>query len=102
MASLIRCPHCGARPKEEFTVRGAALPRPSPDASEDAWYAYLYLRDNPRGPYAEHWHHAAGCRRWLIVTRDTATHEMLGVEDAAVHTLARRDANPVESKDATP
>ena len=26
--------------------------------------------------YDEYWHHAAGCRRWLVVTRDTVTHEV--------------------------
>ena len=30
---------------------------------------YVYLRDNPRGPLREYWHHAGGCRRWLVVTR---------------------------------
>ena len=24
MASLIHCPHCGTRPKEEFTIKGDA------------------------------------------------------------------------------
>ena len=49
MASLIRCPHCGARPKEEFTIKGAALPRPKPGSDEDAWFAYVFERENPRG-----------------------------------------------------
>jgi heterotetrameric sarcosine oxidase delta subunit len=83
MASLIRCPHCGARPKEEFTIRGAALQRPAPDAGERAWFAYVYERDNPRGRFAEHWHHTGGCRRWLVVDRDTLTHEVFGVRDVA-------------------
>ncbi len=83
MASLIRCPHCGARPKEEFTIRGAALTRPAPDAGDDAFFDYVYLRENPRGPHAEHWHHVAGCRRWLVVTRDTGSHAVLSVTDAA-------------------
>ena len=26
MASLITCPHCGQRPKEEFTIKGDAGP----------------------------------------------------------------------------
>ncbi|WP_062232664.1 sarcosine oxidase subunit delta [Aureimonas sp. N4] len=88
MASLIRCPHCGARPREEFTVRGAALARPAPEAGEEAWYTHVYLRENPRGTYREYWHHASGCRRWLVVTRDTATHETSSVEDAASLRLA--------------
>jgi sarcosine oxidase subunit delta len=83
MASLVHCPHCGPRPKEEFSIRGAALSRPAPDADDATWFAHVYLRDNPAGPYREHWHHVAGCRRWLVVTRDTVTHETLGVEDAA-------------------
>ncbi|MGD9913428.1 MAG: sarcosine oxidase subunit delta [Rhizobiaceae bacterium] len=83
MASLIHCPHCGSRPKEEFTIRGAALTRPSPGAPEHAWFDFVYLRDNPRGRLAEHWHHTSGCRRWLVVERDTATHQVFAVTDAA-------------------
>ena len=38
MASLISCPHCGARPKEEFSIRGDATPvRPAAMASDEAW-----------------------------------------------------------------
>ena len=83
MASLIRCPHCGARPREEFTIRGAALKRPDPAADRDAWFAYVYLRENPLGPYREHWHHSGGCRRWLVVTRDTLTNAQIEISDAA-------------------
>ncbi|MFB2550220.1 sarcosine oxidase subunit delta [Ensifer soli] len=88
MASLISCPHCGPRPKEEFGIRGAAVLRPAADAAPEDWFAYVYLRDNPRGRLAEYWHHASGCRRWLVVERDTATHEIHSVRDAA----ARGDA----------
>lgn len=83
MASLIDCPHCGPRPREEFTVKGAVLSRPAPDAGAEAWMDYVYLRDNPRGLHREYWHHAGGCRRWLVVTRDTATHAVAAVADAA-------------------
>ncbi|WP_307368911.1 sarcosine oxidase subunit delta [Peteryoungia aggregata] len=83
MASRIPCPHCGLRPKEEFTVKGAVLPRPAADAGQDAWHDYVYLRDNPRGAYEEYWHHTSGCRRWLVVSRDTATHEIYACHDAA-------------------
>lgn len=84
MASLIPCPHCGLRPKEEFTIKGEALPRPAPDAGNDAWLDYIYLRDNPRGAYREYWHHTSGCRRWLTVERDTVTHEIDGAHDVGV------------------
>ena len=84
MASLITCPHCGTRPKEEFIVRGdASVVRPAPDAPQSEWYSYVYLRDNPRGDFQEHWHHSSGCRRWLVVTRNTVTHEVSSVVDAA-------------------
>ncbi|PZO89700.1 MAG: hypothetical protein DI631_12830 [Acinetobacter johnsonii] len=33
--------------------------------------------------YREYWHHAGGCRRWLVVARDTATHAVASVRDAA-------------------
>jgi len=81
MASLIACPHCGLRPREEFSVRGAAVTRPAPEASRADWFAYVYLRDNPRGLHEEHWRHGAGCGRWLVVTRDTLTHEVAAVRD---------------------
>lgn len=83
MTSLVPCPHCGARPKEEFTIKGAALPRPSIGAPQPAWFDYVFLRANPRGRYEEYWHHTSGCRRWLIVTRDTASHEVEACRDAA-------------------
>ncbi|MDZ7874795.1 MAG: sarcosine oxidase subunit delta [Rhizobium sp.] len=85
MASLITCPHCGVRPKEEFSIRGDASPvRPAPGAPDDAWNAYVFIRDNPKGRIIEHWHHSAGCRRWLVVERDNAaSHEVYSVTDAS-------------------
>lgn len=92
MASLITCPHCGPRPTEEFTIRGdASVRRPPPDAGQEAWYDYVYMRENPRGAHAEYWHHGGGCRRWLVVERNTLTHEVTAVRDAAmVHREASR------------
>ncbi len=90
MASLINCPHCGIRPKEEFAIRGdASVVRPLPAASDEEWHRYVYIRDNPRGPYKEFWHHVAGCRRWLVVHRNNLTHEVYAVTDA---TEAAREA----------
>ncbi|BCH05240.1 hypothetical protein MesoLj131b_72390 (plasmid) [Mesorhizobium sp. 131-2-5] len=65
-------------------MKGAALTRPAPDAGTDAWIDYVYLRDNPRGAYKEYWHHTSGCRRWLVVSRDTATHEISWSRDAVL------------------
>jgi len=76
---LITCPHCGTRPVEEFTFLGDAKPqRPATNdpASMEQWFDYVYLRDNPRGRFDEFVHHSGGCRAWLVVTRDTQTHEV--------------------------
>ena len=97
MASLITCPHCGQRPKEEFTIRGdAARQRPNPSAPLEAWNAYVFTRDNPKGRLPEYWHHVLGCRRWLVVERDTLTHEVYAVHDARDH--ARRQNEGVAAE----
>lgn len=78
----IKCPYCGPRDAQEFAYLGAAdLKRPDPagEAAERAFYDYVYLRDNPAGLHAELWYHAAGCRSWLRVTRDTRTHAIESV-----------------------
>ncbi len=79
----IYCPHCGWRPSEEFTPKGLAeVPRPAmggDDKPEDAaWQDYLHLRDNPAGEVNEYFHHALGCRSWVVVHRNTLTHEVTG------------------------
>ena len=76
----ITCPHCGDRDRREFYYRGAAvdIDRPAPDAGIEAWDSFVYLRDNPAGPTHELWYHEGGCGAWIVVTRDTATHEMMG------------------------
>lgn len=75
----ITCPLCGERDRREFYYKGAAvaLERPAPEAGPEAWDDYVFLRDNPAGPAQELWHHANGCGAWLVVTRDTRTHEVL-------------------------
>ena len=93
----IPCPFCGVRDAHEFSYLGDAHPvRPDPNAPDaaDAFHDYVYLRDNPAGPHRELWYHGAGCRRWLVVTRDTRTHEIFATEFA-------RPATP-ESAEVTP
>jgi len=81
---MIRCPCCGPRGQNEFTYGGdASVARPSPDAGAAAWFAYVYARDNPKGPHDEFWQHSAGCRSWLKVTRDTRTHDVIAVAPAS-------------------
>jgi sarcosine oxidase subunit delta len=80
----ITCPFCADRDVSEFAYFGDAnVQRPSPQ-SADALHRFtqeVYLRDNPAGPHDELWYHAAGCRSWVRVRRDTRTHEVL---DAAL------------------
>ena len=84
---LIPCPYCGPRDVTEFAYGGDAnvrQPTGIEASSQEAWAAYVYLRDNPRGPHDELWQHSAGCRRWIRVTRNTLTHEVLGSAPAKV------------------
>ncbi|WP_406002668.1 sarcosine oxidase subunit alpha family protein [Streptomyces sp. NBC_00829] len=79
---LIPCPWCGPRDEAEFHYGGQAhVPYPGTpaDLTDQEWSRYLFFRDNPRGPFAERWSHAAGCRRWFNAVRDTATNEILAV-----------------------
>ena len=78
---LIPCPWCGLRDEVEFRYGGEAhIARPAdPEALDDApWANYLFMRANPKGPLAERWVHAAGCRRWFNLVRDTVSHRILG------------------------
>ncbi len=81
----ITCPICGERDRREFYYKGAAvaLARPDPDAGPEVWDEYLHLRANPAGETRELWYHEAGCSAWLVVTRNTVTHAVLGAELAA-------------------
>jgi len=80
----IPCPWCGKRDHAEFTYGGdATVTRPDfGESAEQAWMDYVYLRDDPCGAHREYWQHSAGCRAWLVVERDTLTHEILGSASA--------------------
>lgn len=90
----IACPLCGERDSREFSYKGAALALgyPSEEASFEAWDDYLHKRDNPAGPTRELWYHGSGCTAWLVVTRNTVTHEMLSVELAEDAPESTREA----------
>ncbi|MFC4669905.1 sarcosine oxidase subunit delta [Seohaeicola nanhaiensis] len=76
------CPICGERDRREFYYRGAALAlhRPDPEAGDAAWADYVHLRENPAGVTRDLWYHETGCSAWIVVTRNTLTHEVLGAE----------------------
>jgi sarcosine oxidase subunit delta len=95
----IYCPHCCEhREEEEFHAAGQAhLPRPlDPDACTDKeWGEYIYFRKNPRGIHHELWVHAAGCRKFFNITRDTQTYEIkevykIGEQPSVVANIAVR------------
>ncbi|MEO3415708.1 sarcosine oxidase subunit delta [Roseovarius sp. CAU 1744] len=81
----ITCPNCGERDRREFYYTGAAtiLDRPEAGAGDAAWDDYLHNRDNPAGVVRDLWYHEAGCAAWVVVTRNTVTHEMLAAELAS-------------------
>ena len=86
----IACPHCGSRDVREFAYLGdATVERPDPSANDalERFTAYVYLRDNPAGSHRELWYHGHGCQTWLIVTRDTRSHDITRVES-----VKRREA----------
>ena len=81
---IINHPLLGPRDAAEFVYLGDAslMHRPTaddPDAAEK-FHEYMYLRDNPAGEHRELWFHEQGDRSWLVVTRNTLTHEITQVE----------------------
>jgi heterotetrameric sarcosine oxidase delta subunit len=86
---LIPHPLLGPRDAQEFVYLGPAalidrpeigFPLADPEAALDTFHAYLHERENPAGLHRELWFHEQGDRSWLVVTRDTRTHEIVGAE----------------------
>ncbi|MBL4813237.1 MAG: sarcosine oxidase subunit delta [Rhodobacteraceae bacterium] len=87
---IINHPLLGPRDAAEFTYFGDANLIHRPDGSPDTtgntsaqFYTYQYLRDNPAGEHRELWFHEGGDRSWLVVTRNTLTHDISNVELAS-------------------
>ena len=89
---LIDHPLLGPRDAAEFIYLGDASLIDRPDwqseNAADKFYKYLYLRDNPAGVIRELWFHEHGDRSWLVITRNTLTHEITKVELARDVALA--------------
>lgn len=90
----LTCPLCGPRDRREFYYSGSEdyLKRPAPEAPIEAWDAMLHLRVNPAGLTRDLWYHETGCGSWLVVTRNTVTHEILATERIAERTISRKGA----------
>jgi heterotetrameric sarcosine oxidase delta subunit len=95
----INCPVCGLRDETEFTYGGDAtvVRPPLTEADPAKWLDYVFFRDNPRGPHKEYWHHVTGCRQWLVVDRNTLTHEIGAVRLAREAHSDREAALAAES-----
>ena len=79
---IIECPHCGPRDQVEFSYGGEAhraRPVESEQMTDEEWAEFLFMRTNTKGVFAERWNHAAGCRQWFNMLRNTATDEILTV-----------------------
>jgi heterotetrameric sarcosine oxidase delta subunit len=73
----IRCPHCGVRAVEEF-IYGEIPATPEALTEADARDVdRAFMHTNAEGIVTERWFHSAGCRRWMTVTRDSRTNEIL-------------------------
>lgn len=81
---IINHPVLGPRDASEFVNLGDAslIDRPNRKSgtAPREFYEYQYLRDNPAGQHRELWFHEQGDRSWLVVTRDTRSHEITKVE----------------------
>lgn len=80
---IINHPILGPRDAQEFVYLGAAEMMSRPDgltSSIEEFHDWLYIRDNPAGEHRELWYHEQGDRSWLVVTRNTVTHEITRVE----------------------
>jgi len=77
----INHPLLGPRDSREFVIMGdASLVNRPEDASIEDMHDHLHLRDNVAGEHRELWYHEQGDRSWLIVTRNTLTHDITSVE----------------------
>lgn len=79
---MIPCPWCGPRDEREFQFGGEA-DRVGRVAAGEAEADWPFVRENAKGRAREIWWHAHGCRRWLLVERDTAANRVLAARDAS-------------------
>jgi len=72
------CPICGERDRREFYYQGVAMARPAPEAAPQLWDDYMHNRKNVAGVVEDLWCHEAGCAAYMVITRNTVTHAVLG------------------------
>jgi methylglutamate dehydrogenase subunit B len=95
---LIPHPLLGLRDAQEFSYLGDATLIDRPDGlsetAADDFHSYVYLRDNPAGEHRELWFHDHGDRSWLVVTRNTVTHQIVRAELASRVALTMKGLLP--------
>jgi len=73
---IINCPLNGPRNALEFICAGEVKHEPPQDAEIEVWADFVFLQNNKKGVVHEWWCHIASSY-WFIVTRDTASEEIL-------------------------
>lgn len=97
---LLNCPCCGVDADETELAAGgeAHLKRETVGAEDEAFEAYLFMRDNPRGVHFERWRHAYGCGKWFLAARDTVTLEVFGTYPAQTKKPPKAIENAIKKK----
>ncbi len=97
---LLNCPCCGVDADETELAAGgeAHLKRETVGAEDEAFEAYLFMRDNPRGVHFERWRHAYGCGKWFLAARDTVTLEVFGTYPAQTKKPPKAIENALKKK----
>lgn len=98
---IIPCPHCGKRYSTEFSYEGdATLSRPNGpvDNPETDWYNYVYARKNTVDNHHELWHHVAGCRQYIVVTRNLRNHDIIDVNTVAAFQANLKTKKQIKSQ----
>lgn len=77
MSMRIPCPHCGTRTLEEW-VYGEVFEVPANvEGAAQRDIDRGFMHNNVEGTVHEAWFHLYGCRRWVKVTRDTITDQII-------------------------
>lgn len=76
MSLRITCPTCGTRAMEEW-VHGEMFDLPDTLTDDERDIDRGFFHNNTEGVISEAWFHLYGCRRWIVVQRDTRTDQIL-------------------------
>lgn len=77
MSIRLNCSHCGTRAIEEFLYGEMPVVPDSIEGADARDLDRAFMRDNIEGVVTEAWFHVFGCRRWIRVSRDTRTDEVV-------------------------